>query len=143
MINFGVSIRKQNNLHDKMVRLKINEHDIEEKFIRSQGKGGQNVNKTSTCVFLKHLPTGLIVKCQRERSQLLNRYYARILLLKKIENLILQKESDEQKKIAKIKKQKQKRSKRAKEKILKDKKIQSKKKAERSYLKKNLTGGEV
>lgn len=143
MINFGISIRKQNNLQDKMVRLKISEQDFEEKFIRSQGKGGQNVNKTSTCVFLKHLPTGLTVKCQRERSQLLNRYHARILLLKKIENQIYQKESEEKKRISKIRKQKQKRTKRAKEKILKDKRIQSQKKAERSYVKKISKGGEL
>lgn len=92
--------------------------DIVEKFLRSQGPGGQNVNKVSTCVFLRHLPTGIEVKCQEERSQAVNRYRARLLLLQKIETVILGKESEEQKRIEKIRRQKRRRSRRSKLKML-------------------------
>ncbi len=136
MVDFGVSTKKQKSLLDKMTRLGIKEEDIKEKFIRSQGKGGQKVNKTSTCVYLKHIPTGISVKCQQERYQGINRFLARRLLTAKIEDIILKEESEEKKRIAKIRKQKRKRSKRAKEKVLKDKKKQSEKKASRSYVKK-------
>ncbi|MDA8431935.1 MAG: peptide chain release factor-like protein [Nitrospiraceae bacterium] len=111
-----------------MESLKIREEDIEESFIRSSGKGGQHVNKTSTCVYLKHLPTGIEVKCQEERSQALNRYRARVILTKKIEQLVRGKESEEIQRIEKIRRQKRKRSKRAKEKMLAEKKITSEKK---------------
>lgn len=60
------------------------QQDIVEKFIRSGGRGGQNVNKTSTCVYLKHLPTGIEVKVQAERSQARNREEAFRLLAAKI-----------------------------------------------------------
>ena len=115
----------------KMKQLKIKESDITESFIRSSGKGGQKVNKTSTCVYLKHKPTGIEVKCQRERSQALNRFLARRRLVSKIETLILGKKSEEQKRIQKIKRQKRKRSKRAKEKVLRQKQLQSEKKQSR------------
>ena len=71
---FAVSETKEKNLKKKMDKLEVYEKDLQEKFIRSGGKGGQNVNKTSTCVYLKHIPTGIEVKCQRERSQALNRF---------------------------------------------------------------------
>lgn len=105
-----------------MARLGICERDIIEKFIRSSGPGGQNVNKTSTAVYLKHIPTGIEVKCSSERSQALNRFLGKRLLVNKIENLVLGRQSEERKKIEKIKRQKRKRSKRAKAKMLDDKK---------------------
>jgi len=114
-----------------MERLGIREEDLIEKFIRSGGKGGQNVNKVSTCVYLKHIPTSTEVKCQRERSQALNRYLARRLLSDKIENQILGKQSAAQQKIEKLRRQKRKRSKRAKEKMLEMKHRQSEKKQNR------------
>ncbi|MCP4650502.1 MAG: peptide chain release factor-like protein [PVC group bacterium] len=129
---FGVSQEKIKMLLDLMDKLNIKEADLEEQFIRAQGPGGQKVNKTSTCVYLKHIPTRVEVKCQRERSQALNRFLARKTLAKKIENLLLGKKSDEQKRIAKIKRQKRKRSKRAQEKVLKLKKIHGEKKKFRS-----------
>ena len=128
---FGVSQEKEKALLQRMERLGIKEEDITEKFIRSGGHGGQNVNKTSTCVYLKHVPTSTEVKCQRERSQALNRYWARRILADKIENQILGKQSSEQQKIEKLRRQKRKRSKRAKEKILDMKHRQSEKKQER------------
>ena len=123
MIDFGVSLKKRNELDAMFKRCSINEFDIEEKFVRSSGKGGQNVNKVSTTVYLKHLPTGIEVKCSRERTQGLNRFLARRLLASKIEEEILGKMSKKRQMIEKIRKQKMKRSKRAKEKILRVKKI--------------------
>ena len=111
-----------------MKRLGIREVDFEERFIRSGGPGGQNVNKVSTCVVLKHRPSGIEVKCQRERSQALNRFLARRLLLQKIEAKILGRLSEERKRIEKIRRQKRKRSKRAKGKMLADKKRRTDKK---------------
>ncbi len=68
-----------------MEALRILEKDIVEKFIRSSGHGGQKLNKTSSCVYLKHLPTGIEIKCMRERSQSINRFLARRELAERIE----------------------------------------------------------
>lgn len=133
MTLFGVSPGKENTLLNKMASLGIKEADIVEKFIRSAGRGGQNVNKTATCVYLKHLPTGIEIKCQKERSQTLNRYLARKILSAKIETLVLGKKSKEERRIAKIRRQKRKRSKKAKEKLLAMKKALSQKKESRSF----------
>jgi protein subunit release factor B len=128
MPDSGVGLDKEKALAKEMSRLGIRQVDITENFIRSKGPGGQNVNKTSTCVYLKHLPTGIEVKCQRERSQALNRYIARQILLKKIETLILGKLSQERQRIEKIKRQKRRRSRKAKLKILEVKRRNSEKK---------------
>lgn len=121
-------LQKERALREMMARLGVREEDIEEKFIRSQGPGGQNVNKVSTCVHLRHLLTGIEVKCQLERSQAQNRYRARQLLLKKIECAILGKLSEEQKRNEKIRRQKRRRSRRAKLKILESKRRHAAKK---------------
>ncbi len=129
-----ISLAKEKSLRQKLESLGIYEKDIKESFIHSSGRGGQNVNKTSTCVYLKHVPTGIEVKCQKGRSQGLNRYYAREILYTKIERMIRGKKSEEEQRIEKLKRQKRKRSKRAREKILADKKIQSQKKKKRTYI---------
>jgi len=116
-----------------MCLLGIREDDIREQFIRAQGRGGQKVNKTSACVYLKHIPTGIEVKCQSARSQALNRFLARRILVNKIESLFLGRESAERKEIEKIRRQKRRRSRRAKDKMLKDKKLHSEKKAQRRF----------
>jgi protein subunit release factor B len=133
MISFGVSKEKEEALRRKMESLGILEKDIVEKFVRSSGKGGQKVNKASTCVYLKHLPTQIEVKCQQERSQSINRFLARRILADKIETMIRGKESEEQQRIEKIRRQKRKRSKRAKLKMLEEKRKHSQKKKERTF----------
>ncbi len=127
-MKFNVSGRKEEALKAKMALLGIKEADLYEKFIRASKSGGQKVNKTSSRVYIKHGPTGIEVKCQRERSQALNRFFARRILVEKVESLFLGREAERQKKIEKIKRQKRKRSKRAKEKMLKAKKARSEKK---------------
>ena len=123
-----VSAEKEKALALRMQELGVSERDIEESFVRSSGPGGQKVNKTSTCVQLTHLPTGLTVKCQRERSQSLNRHLARRLLLDKIERQQKGFAEEEKAKLAKLRRQKRKRSRRAKEKILAAKHQQAEKK---------------
>jgi peptide chain release factor len=113
-----VSVDKEKTLTARMVKLGVAEDEFEESFIRSSGPGGQKVNKSSSCVYLVHLPTGLSVKCQEERSQSLNRFLARRLLLDKIEKQQQGFIAREKEKLEKIRRQKRKRSKRAKEKIL-------------------------
>ena len=85
---FPVSLKKNENLLRAMERLGIREADLKESFIRSSGPGGQNVNKVATCVVLIHVPTGLVVKCQKDRSQAMNRYSARRILLERLESQI-------------------------------------------------------
>ncbi|HAJ26016.1 MAG TPA: peptide chain release factor-like protein [Syntrophus sp. (in: bacteria)] len=129
---FTVSPEKENALKERMTQLGVSEDELRETFVRSSGPGGQNVNKTSSCVQLVHVPTGLSVKCQQERSQLLNRFLARRLLLDRIERLQRGLVEAEKMRNEKIRRQKRKRSKRAKEKILQDKHHQAEKKFQRA-----------
>jgi protein subunit release factor B len=133
MSAFPVSPEKDNALRRKMERLGIREQDILEKFIQGGGKGGQKINKAASCVYLKHLPTGIEVKCQAERSQALNRFLARRILAEKIERRISGEIAEEKQRIEKIRRQKRKRSKRAKLKMLEAKKIQGQKKQDRAF----------
>jgi peptide chain release factor len=132
---FNISPEKETALQERMDRLGVSENDFRETFIRSSGPGGQKVNKTSSCVQLLHVPTGLAVKCQQERSQALNRFLARRLLLDRIERIQTGVVSAEKQRIEKLKRQKRRRSRRAQEKILEQKHIQSEKKSLRAKVK--------
>ena len=130
-MKFGVGQEKTEQLLRRLQRLGVREADLVEKFVRSQGPGGQKVNKTSSAVYLKHLPSGIEVKAQAGRSQSMNRFFARRLLADKLEAKIEGRRSAEQQRIAKIRRQKRKRSKRAKAKMLADKRQRSETKSRR------------
>ena len=130
-LNFGVRPEKQEALRKQMEMLGIREADILEKFIHGGGKGGQKINKTASAVYLKHLPTGIEVKTQATRSQILNRFLARRILADKIEEKVLGKQAREEQRVEKIRRQKRKRSRRAKAKMLADKHEHSEKKKAR------------
>jgi protein subunit release factor B len=112
--DFGVTEAKQHALAGRMQACGVSENDLEESFTRSGGPGGQHVNKTSTCVRLTHIPSGLTVKMQKARTQRLNRYYARKRLCELLENQRQGDQSPEAKRIAKIRKQKDRRRRRKK-----------------------------
>jgi protein subunit release factor B len=124
-------IRKEkfDELRERMDRLGIKDGDLVEKFILGSGSGGQKINKTSSCVYLKHVPSGIEIKCQRERSRELNRYYARRELCDRIEEKVEHKKSERQQMIEKVRRQKRRRSRRGKEKMLAAKKRVSEKKS--------------
>lgn len=137
MVLYPVSSQKEKQLQERMQSLGVREQDIDEQFIRSSGAGGQNVNKVSSCVVLHHRPTGTRVRCQKERSQGLNRFLARRLLLDKIEATIRGAAAKEEQRIAKIRRQKRKRSRRAKLRLLADKRHQGEKKSLRAAVRPN------
>ncbi len=131
MSTFPVSPEKEAQLNQRMATLGVKETDLEETFVRSGGHGGQNVNKTATCVMLLHRPSGLQVKCQTTRQQGLNRFIARRLLLDKLEALRRGHVAAERDRIEKIRRQKRRRSRRAKQRMLADKAHHSAKKESR------------
>ncbi len=131
MTAFPVDAEKQDQLTRRMEAFGVREADLEETFVKSGGHGGQNANKTATCVMLRHRPTGLQVKCQATRQQALNRFLARRLLLDRLEELRTGRIAAERARIEKIRRQKRKRSRRAKERMLADKARHSDKKSER------------
>jgi peptide chain release factor len=128
---FPVTPDKESQLAQRMAALGVSEADIEETFVRSGGHGGQNVNKTSTCVMLTHRPSGLQVKCQATRQQGLNRFLARRLLLDKVEKQRTGHIAAERAQIEKVRRQKRRRSRRAKARMLADKAHHSAKKQAR------------
>ncbi len=126
MRRFPVSADKEYSLLLRMQGLGIREEDIDERFIRGSGSGGQKINKTSSCVQLLHRPSGLEVRCQRERSQALNRFIARRMLCDKIEARLLGAASKQEQAHEKIRRQKRRRTRRGKEKMLEAKKQRGK-----------------
>lgn len=123
-----------NPLSKLMRSLGISEHDIEESFIRASAPGGSNVNKTSTCVYLKHIPTGIEVKCQQERYQAQNRYLARLILARKIEGRAKKQLAEETQKRLMLLRQKRRRSRKAKLRMLEAKRRHSQKKSLRKKI---------
>jgi protein subunit release factor B len=132
MSRFPVSDAKQGELAARMLALGLKESDLEERFVRGGGAGGQKINKTSVVVWLKHVPSGIEVRCQESRSQALNRFLARRLMVEKLEHRQLKEKSAREQAIEKIRRQKRRRSRRAREKMLQDKRFQSDKKKGRS-----------
>jgi protein subunit release factor B len=116
---------------ERLAALGVREDDLEESFIHSGGKGGQNVNKVATCVLLVHRASGLSVKCQRERTQGANRLIARAMLADKLEEARLGRASARQQEQEKLRRQKRRRSRRSKQRMLADKRAQSTKKTAR------------
>jgi protein subunit release factor B len=116
-------------LAQRMAALGVLEADIEESFVMSGGHGGQNVNKTATCVMLTHRPSGLRVKCQTTRQQGLNRCMARWRLLDKIEKLRAGRAAAELARVEKLRRQTRKRSRSSRERMLADKARQGQKKS--------------
>lgn len=119
---------KQALLEERMTALGIAEADLVEKFILGSGSGGQKINKTSSCVYLKHEPTGIEIKCQANRSRELNRYQARRELCDKLDEIRLGKASARQQEMEKTRRQKRRRSRRSKQQSVADKRILSVKK---------------
>ncbi len=109
----GPTQEKIDALEKRMAALGIRKADIEEKFVKSAGRGGQKVNKSNSAVFLKHLPTGLTVKYGKTRSQNLNRFLALRHLTDKIEAVRKGEDTAARKAAEKIRKQKKRRKKKA------------------------------
>lgn len=118
MPDFPVNPTTAKALEDRLMALGVHETDLEERFVRSGGAGGQNVNKVSSCVILIHIPTGTTVRCQEERSQAMNRFRARQRLAEKMEEKILGAASAKRQAIERVRRQKRRRGRRAKEKML-------------------------
>ena len=128
MGNQYVSKTKREALAARMHKLGISDDELTERFILGSGSGGQKVNKTSSCVYLKHSPTGIEIKCQRSRSREMNRFLARRELCDRIEEQVLGEASRRRKEQEKIRRQKRRRSRRQKERMLVEKKKQGAKK---------------
>ena len=112
MPEFAVSEEKNRWLRLKMAELQVREEDLEETFVRSSGNGGQHVNKTSSCVQLRHIPSGICVSASRERSQSINRFLARRELLERLEARSGV-QTPEMKRIERLRKQKDRRRRKA------------------------------
>lgn len=124
-----VSPEKQSALDQRMAALGIIDAELVEKFVRGSGSGGQKVNKTSNCVFLKHLPSGVAIKCQLDRSREMNRFLARRELCEQLEGIRDGRTTAKTQAIEKMRRQKRRRSRRSKQRSVADKRILSHKKS--------------
>lgn len=124
-----VSPEKIAALEQSMASLGIREEDLLEKFVRGSGSGGQKINKTSSCVFLKHLPTGVCIKCQIDRSREMNRFLARRELCDQLDAIRQGKAIAKTQAIEKLRRQKRPRSQRSKQRSVADKRALSQKKS--------------
>ena len=131
---YPVSPEKADALIARMMALGIKEDDVSETFIRGSGSGGQKVNKTSSCVQLIHKPSGIEVKCQRDRSQAMNRFLARRELCDRLEERVKGVKAAWQQEQEKIRRQKRRRSRRQKARMVDDKKKHGEKKAQRRQI---------
>src|SRR6185295_1719889 len=86
---FPITPEKAAILETRLRKVGVRDEDLDEQFVHSGGKGGQNVNKVATCVVLVHRPSGTAVKCQEARTQGMNRYWARQRLAEKLETALL------------------------------------------------------
>ncbi|NGX50499.1 MAG: Peptide chain release factor 1 [Chlamydiae bacterium] len=120
-----ISKQKKDALKREMEALAIHDSDLIEKFILGSGSGGQKINKTSSCVYLKHIPSKIEVKCQRGRSREMNRFLARRDLCEKIAAKTRKEKTARARANEKIRQQKKRRSRRLKKKILEDKRKHS------------------
>jgi protein subunit release factor B len=111
-----LSSAKEEELRRRMEQLGILDEHLVEKFIRGSGHGGQKINKTSSCVYLKHEPSGIEIKCQQDRSQTMNRYHARVELCERLEEIEQGKKSIRQQAREKIRRQKRRQSRRQRQK---------------------------
>ena len=125
---------REDPIAQRMRHLRVREEDLEETFVRSGGHGGQNVNKTATCVILLHRPTGLQVKCQTARTQGANRFLARVRLLDKLEAAHRERQQAQQARREKVRRTHRGRSRAAKERILAAKAKRSARKANRRHV---------
>ncbi|MBN1557911.1 MAG: peptide chain release factor-like protein [Lentisphaerae bacterium] len=126
-----ISRAKERQVAERMKALGIRDEDLVEKFVLGSGKGGQKVNKTASCVYLRHEPSHIEVKCQRARSRAVNRVLARRELCDRLEEQVRGEKSRRRQEIEKIRRQKRRRSRRAKQRMLEEKKKQSEKKQRR------------
>ena len=116
MTNHPITPKKLKKLQDDLKELGIKQTELIEQFTKGSGKGGQKVNKTASCVQLKHKPTGIIVKCAKSRSREINRFLAKRQLCDQIKYNNNSKDNPILEKQLKIQKQKKRRARRSKEK---------------------------
>ena len=134
MADIHITLEKRQDLEARMARLGIREDQLVEKFILGAGSGGQKLNKTSSCVYLSHPPSGLEIKCQQSRSRELNRFLARRDLCDRLAEKVNGEKSARRQAAERIRRQKRRRSRRQKERMLADKRLHSaKKQARRSH----------
>ncbi|MCP5556301.1 MAG: peptide chain release factor-like protein [Verrucomicrobiaceae bacterium] len=112
-------------LAKRMRKLGIRDEDLDETFTRGTGAGGQKINKTSSTVVLRHLPTGTEIRCQKERSQTQNRYWARVELCDRLQTQKQEAKLAEQNEREKKRRQSRPRPRGLQEKILKTKRERS------------------